>query len=173
MALCTSEGIRFIVNTKEPYTGAIYAQDRFSSCNRAVENSKQIVMTFPPPTVSTDCGTQLKVGSSFFCFLNDKFLDLKLYAGWKIRSARSRFARWRTSASSHHRMGQILQNYMRYNFERNWRRISRCYDHLWCWVITQHRKFEWHKLRLNRIKNLIVSIVIPFLKSFLLEHQVL
>jgi len=61
MALCTSEGIRFIVNTKEPYTGAIYAQDRFPTCNRAVENAKQIVMTFPPPTVSGDCGTVLKV----------------------------------------------------------------------------------------------------------------
>lgn len=87
MALCTNEGIRFIVNTKEPYTGAIYAQDRFSSCNRAVENSKQIVMTFPPPTVSTDCGTQLKVLKNeksvnfnrycrnSFCFLKDGKLE--------------------------------------------------------------------------------------------------
>ncbi|PIO64851.1 PAN domain protein [Teladorsagia circumcincta] len=34
MALCTNEGIRFIVNTKEPYTGAIYAAERFSTCSQ-------------------------------------------------------------------------------------------------------------------------------------------
>ncbi|KRZ56814.1 hypothetical protein T02_11883 [Trichinella nativa] len=62
MALCTSEGIRFIVNTKEPYTGAIYAADRFATCHKTVTNAKQIVMTFPPPTVSGDCGTVLRDG---------------------------------------------------------------------------------------------------------------
>ncbi|KFD57277.1 LOW QUALITY PROTEIN: hypothetical protein M513_01788, partial [Trichuris suis] len=62
MALCTSEGIRFIVNTREPYTGAIYAADRFATCHKTVNNAKQIVMTFPPPTVSGDCGTILRDG---------------------------------------------------------------------------------------------------------------
>uniref|UniRef100_A0A5S6QZU1 Apple domain-containing protein n=1 Tax=Trichuris muris TaxID=70415 RepID=A0A5S6QZU1_TRIMR len=62
MALCTSEGIRFIVNTREPYTGAIYAADRFATCHKTVSNAKQIVMTFPPPTVSGDCGTVLRDG---------------------------------------------------------------------------------------------------------------
>ena len=42
MALCTNEGIRFIVNTKEPYTGAIYAADKFNTCSKVVENSKQM-----------------------------------------------------------------------------------------------------------------------------------
>ncbi|VDO64588.1 unnamed protein product [Haemonchus placei] len=36
MALCTNEGIRFIVNTKEPYTGAIYAAERFSTCSQVI-----------------------------------------------------------------------------------------------------------------------------------------
>ena len=36
MALCTNEGIRFIVNTKEPYTGAIYAAERFSTCSQVL-----------------------------------------------------------------------------------------------------------------------------------------
>uniref|UniRef100_A0A1I7XBD1 MSP domain-containing protein n=1 Tax=Heterorhabditis bacteriophora TaxID=37862 RepID=A0A1I7XBD1_HETBA len=49
MALCTNEGIRFIVNTKEPYTGAIYT----------------ISITFPPPTVSSDCGTVIRVSFYF------------------------------------------------------------------------------------------------------------
>ncbi|CAJ0568805.1 unnamed protein product, partial [Mesorhabditis spiculigera] len=49
MALCTNDGIRFIVNTKEPYTGAIYAAERFSTCSQVVENAKQISITFPPP----------------------------------------------------------------------------------------------------------------------------
>uniref|UniRef100_A0A915BS32 Uncharacterized protein n=1 Tax=Parascaris univalens TaxID=6257 RepID=A0A915BS32_PARUN len=62
MALCTNEGIRFIVNTKEPYTGAIYAAERFSTCSQVVENAKQISITFPPPTISTDCGTVVKDG---------------------------------------------------------------------------------------------------------------
>ncbi|GMT23399.1 hypothetical protein PFISCL1PPCAC_14696 [Pristionchus fissidentatus] len=62
MALCTNEGIRFIVNTKEPYTGAIYAAERFSTCSQVVENAKQISITFPPPTVSTDCGTVIRDG---------------------------------------------------------------------------------------------------------------
>lgn len=62
MALCTNDGIRFIVNTKEPYTGAIYAAERFSTCSQVVENAKQISITFPPPTVSTDCGTVIKDG---------------------------------------------------------------------------------------------------------------
>ncbi len=61
MALCSNDGIRFIVNTKEPYTGAIYAAERFSTCSQVVENAKQISMIFPPPTVSTDCGTVIKV----------------------------------------------------------------------------------------------------------------
>ncbi|KAK0397831.1 hypothetical protein QR680_002291 [Steinernema hermaphroditum] len=62
MALCTNEGIRFIVNTKEPYTGAIYAAEKFSTCSQVVENAKQISITFPPPTKSTDCGTVIKNG---------------------------------------------------------------------------------------------------------------
>lgn len=62
MALCTNEGIRFIVNTKEPYTGAIYAAEKFSTCSQVVENAKQIAMTFPPPTISTNCGTTIKDG---------------------------------------------------------------------------------------------------------------
>src|SRR5687768_14620249 len=62
MALCTNEGIRFIVNTKEPYTGAIYAAERFSTCSQIVENAKQIAMTFPPPTISTNCGTKIVDG---------------------------------------------------------------------------------------------------------------
>ncbi|EYC15111.1 hypothetical protein Aduo_011565 [Ancylostoma duodenale] len=62
MALCTNEGIRFIVNTKEPYTGAIYAAERFSTCSQVVENAKQISITFPPPTVSSDCGTVIRDG---------------------------------------------------------------------------------------------------------------
>ncbi|TMS37407.1 hypothetical protein L596_004343 [Steinernema carpocapsae] len=62
MALCTNEGIRFIVNTKEPYTGAIYAAEKFSTCSQVVENAKQISMTFPPPTKSSDCGTVIKDG---------------------------------------------------------------------------------------------------------------
>ncbi|CAI4224501.1 unnamed protein product [Auanema sp. JU1783] len=62
MALCTNEGIRFIVNTKEPYTGAIYAAERFSTCSQVVENAKQISITFPPPTVSADCGTVIRDG---------------------------------------------------------------------------------------------------------------
>uniref|UniRef100_A0A0N5A0H4 PAN domain protein n=1 Tax=Parastrongyloides trichosuri TaxID=131310 RepID=A0A0N5A0H4_PARTI len=62
MALCTNEGIRFIVNTKEPYTGAIYAAEKFSTCSQVVENAKQISITFPPPTISTDCGTTIKDG---------------------------------------------------------------------------------------------------------------
>lgn len=66
MALCTNEGIRFIVNTKEPYTGAIYAAERFGTCSQVVENAKQISINFPPPTVSSDCGTVIKVLSSFF-----------------------------------------------------------------------------------------------------------
>lgn len=37
MALCTNDGIRFIVNTKEPYTGAIYAAERFSTCSQVSE----------------------------------------------------------------------------------------------------------------------------------------
>lgn len=61
MALCTNEGIRFIVNTKEPYTGAVYAAERFSTCSQIVENAKQIAMLFPPPTVSSDCGTTIRV----------------------------------------------------------------------------------------------------------------
>ncbi|KJH48291.1 PAN domain protein [Dictyocaulus viviparus] len=61
MALCTNEGIRFIVNTKEPYTGAIYAAERFSTCSQVVENAKQISITFPPPTVSSDCGTVIRL----------------------------------------------------------------------------------------------------------------
>lgn len=64
MALCTNEGIRFIVNTKEPYTGAIYAAERFGTCSQVVENAKQISINFPPPTVSSDCGTVIKVFSS-------------------------------------------------------------------------------------------------------------
>ncbi|VDO25936.1 unnamed protein product [Onchocerca flexuosa] len=62
MALCTNEGIRFIVNTKEPYTGAIYAAERFGTCSQVVENAKQISINFPPPTVSSDCGTVIKDG---------------------------------------------------------------------------------------------------------------
>ncbi|CAD5219322.1 unnamed protein product [Bursaphelenchus okinawaensis] len=62
MALCTNEGIRFIVNTKEPYTGAIYAAEKFSTCSQVVENAKQIAITFPPPTVSTNCGTKIVDG---------------------------------------------------------------------------------------------------------------
>jgi hypothetical protein len=62
MALCTNEGIRFIVNTKEPYTGAIYAAEKFSTCSQVVENAKQIAMTFPPPTISSNCGTTIKDG---------------------------------------------------------------------------------------------------------------
>ncbi|CAG9536967.1 unnamed protein product [Cercopithifilaria johnstoni] len=62
MALCTNEGIRFIVNTKEPYTGAIYAAERFGTCSQVVENAKQISINFPPPTVSSDCGTIIKDG---------------------------------------------------------------------------------------------------------------
>ncbi|KAI6188975.1 hypothetical protein M3Y98_00412300 [Aphelenchoides besseyi] len=62
MALCTNEGIRFIVNTKEPYTGAIYAADKFGTCSKVVENAKQISMTFPPPTITTNCGTTIKDG---------------------------------------------------------------------------------------------------------------
>jgi len=62
MALCTNEGIRFIVNTKEPYTGAIYAAEKFSTCSQVVENQKQITITFPPPTISTNCGTVIKDG---------------------------------------------------------------------------------------------------------------
>lgn len=62
MALCTNEGIRFIVNTKEPYTGAIYAAEKFSTCSQVVENAKQIAMTFPPPTISTNCGTKIVDG---------------------------------------------------------------------------------------------------------------
>ncbi|CAO4372710.1 unnamed protein product [Caenorhabditis nigoni] len=62
MALCTNEGIRFIVNTKEPYTGAIYAAERFSTCSQVVENAKQISITFPPPTVTSDCGTVIRDG---------------------------------------------------------------------------------------------------------------
>ena len=61
MALCTNEGIRFIVNTKEPYTGAIYAAEKFSTCSQVVEDQKQITITFPPPTISTNCGTVIKV----------------------------------------------------------------------------------------------------------------
>lgn len=71
MALCTNEGIRFIVNTKEPYTGAIYAAERFGTCSQVVENAKQISINFPPPTVSSDCGTVIKVfPSSFQHFAN-------------------------------------------------------------------------------------------------------
>ncbi|KAE9549411.1 hypothetical protein FO519_007378 [Halicephalobus sp. NKZ332] len=62
MALCTNEGIRFIVNTKEPYTGAIYAAEKFSTCSQVVENAKQISITFPPPTISTNCGTVIRDG---------------------------------------------------------------------------------------------------------------
>ncbi|KAI1732632.1 PAN domain-containing protein [Ditylenchus destructor] len=62
MALCTNEGIRFIVNTKEPYTGAIYAAEKFSTCSQVVENAKQISITFPPPTISPNCGTTIKDG---------------------------------------------------------------------------------------------------------------
>lgn len=63
MALCTNEGIRFIVNTKEPYTGAIYAAEKFSTCSQVVENAKQISITFPPPTISQNCGTRIVVSS--------------------------------------------------------------------------------------------------------------
>lgn len=110
MALCTNEGIRFIVNTKEPYTGAIYAAERFSTCSQVrlseflqpvakflerlskeaffafsttlyslfsksknwfqvVENAKQISITFPPPTVSSDCGTVIRVTPRISPFL--------------------------------------------------------------------------------------------------------
>uniref|UniRef100_A0A915NQ76 PAN domain protein n=1 Tax=Meloidogyne floridensis TaxID=298350 RepID=A0A915NQ76_9BILA len=62
MALCTNEGIRFIVNTKEPYTGAIYAAEKFSTCSQVVENAKQISITFPPPNISPNCGTTIKDG---------------------------------------------------------------------------------------------------------------
>uniref|UniRef100_A0A7E4V2B5 PAN domain protein n=1 Tax=Panagrellus redivivus TaxID=6233 RepID=A0A7E4V2B5_PANRE len=62
MALCTNEGIRFIVNTKEPYTGAIYAAEKFSTCSQVVENAKQISITFPPPTISPNCGTVIRDG---------------------------------------------------------------------------------------------------------------
>lgn len=62
MALCTDEGIKFIVNTKDPYSGAIYAAERFASCNQVVNNARQIQLTFPPPTISTACGTVLRDG---------------------------------------------------------------------------------------------------------------
>uniref|UniRef100_A0A183BWP9 PAN domain protein n=1 Tax=Globodera pallida TaxID=36090 RepID=A0A183BWP9_GLOPA len=62
MALCTNDGIRFIVNTKEPYTGAIYAAEKFGTCSQVVENAKQISITFPPPNVSPACGTTIKDG---------------------------------------------------------------------------------------------------------------
>lgn len=65
MAFCTNEGIRFVVNTKEPYTGAIYAAEKFSTCSQIVENVKQISITFPPPTISPNCGTQIKVYLNF------------------------------------------------------------------------------------------------------------
>jgi len=65
MALCTNEGIRFIVNTKEPYTGAIYAAEKFSTCSQVVENAKQISITFPPPNISPNCGTTIKVLENF------------------------------------------------------------------------------------------------------------
>jgi hypothetical protein len=71
MALCTNDGIRFIVNTKEPYTGAIYAAEKFSTCSQVVENAKQISITFPPPNVSPNCGTTIKArncGYSHFSF---------------------------------------------------------------------------------------------------------
>lgn len=45
IALCTNEGIRFVVNTKEPYTGAIYAAEKFSTCSQVVENAKQSRLT--------------------------------------------------------------------------------------------------------------------------------
>ena len=61
MALCTNDGIKFIVNTKQPYTGAIYAAERFSTCSKVVTNARTIEMIFPPPTISADCGTTLKV----------------------------------------------------------------------------------------------------------------
>uniref|UniRef100_A0A915KLT3 ZP domain-containing protein n=1 Tax=Romanomermis culicivorax TaxID=13658 RepID=A0A915KLT3_ROMCU len=60
VVLCTSEGTRFVVNTKEPYTGANYAQECFPTCNRTVEKAKHVLMICPPPTVSSDCGTVLK-----------------------------------------------------------------------------------------------------------------
>ncbi|KAI6233806.1 hypothetical protein M3Y99_00871800 [Aphelenchoides fujianensis] len=62
MALCTNEGIRFIVNTKEPYTGAIYAAEKYSTCHKEVTDAKQIAMTFPPPTISSNCGTKIRDG---------------------------------------------------------------------------------------------------------------
>uniref|UniRef100_A0AC35GWT9 ZP domain-containing protein n=1 Tax=Panagrolaimus sp. PS1159 TaxID=55785 RepID=A0AC35GWT9_9BILA len=48
--------------TKEPYTGAIYAAEKFSTCSQVVENAKQISITFPPPTISTNCGTVIRDG---------------------------------------------------------------------------------------------------------------
>ncbi|CAK5047174.1 unnamed protein product [Meloidogyne enterolobii] len=65
MSLCTNEGIRFIVNTKKPYTGAIYAAEKFSTCSQVVENAKQISITFPPQNISPNCGTTIKVVENF------------------------------------------------------------------------------------------------------------
>ncbi|MCP9266492.1 hypothetical protein DINM_022054 [Dirofilaria immitis] len=42
--------------------GAIYAAERFGTCSQVVENAKQISINFPPPTVSSDCGTIIKDG---------------------------------------------------------------------------------------------------------------
>lgn len=77
MALCTNEGIRFIVNTKEPYTGAIYAAEKFSTCSQVVENAKQISITFPPPTISPNCGTQIKVFIIYFIFYIVYYLNFE------------------------------------------------------------------------------------------------
>ena len=81
MALCTNDGIRFIVNTKEPYTGAIYAAEKFSTCSQVVENAKQISITFPPPNVSPNCGTTIKVSICSFICANSP--PLQRMASWK------------------------------------------------------------------------------------------
>lgn len=68
--------------------GAIYAAEKFSTCSQVVENAKQISITFPPPNISPNCGTKIKVGylkidiARFLSYYN---LPKGLHLGWKAR----------------------------------------------------------------------------------------
>lgn len=79
MALCTDQGIKFIVNTKQPYTGAIYAAEHFETCSQVVNNAQQIQLTFPPPSVTTACGTVLRVRIKSLSIVNEWLINCLLF----------------------------------------------------------------------------------------------
>lgn len=71
---CKDDGILVKVDSKYPYTGALYGLYDFFTCRVEPKDAKRIEYFFPSPTVSKNCSDSIRYKVRLVCFNSRNFV---------------------------------------------------------------------------------------------------